>query len=204
MSIPRPPPSSACTSDSSTTTVLAWLCDVTASRNLKAASLRTILPSHSTIARSPMLSILSLSMASSGAFTSTNCAIPYFVYVTVLYEPWHWKFWQEASKSALPERLYSLLYGNVGLATELTSQWTRHRSERQWRTTVLPTVFATQVSIQMLLDGLRAIYPRPSKEIYWELPCTLSARIVLLSLSYVPVTTTLCPAYCNAFCWSSS
>src|SRR5437016_1797798 len=64
-SMPRPPPPKTYTSERSSTTIRASPCEVTASRNLKAASLPTILPSHSTTAKSLMLSICALSMTSS-------------------------------------------------------------------------------------------------------------------------------------------
>src|SRR5437762_268038 len=64
-SMPRPPPPKAYTSERSSTTIRASVCEVTASRNLK-ASLPTILPSHSTTAKSLlMLSICMLSITSS-------------------------------------------------------------------------------------------------------------------------------------------
>src|SRR5438309_6416251 len=64
-SMPRPPPPMAYTSERSSTTIRASVCEVTASRNLKAASLPS-LPSHSTTARSLMLSMCTLiSMTSS-------------------------------------------------------------------------------------------------------------------------------------------
>src|SRR5437667_7522168 len=64
-SMPRPPPPKAYTSERSSTTIRASVCEVTASRNLK-ASLPTILPLHSTTAKSLlMLSICMLSITSS-------------------------------------------------------------------------------------------------------------------------------------------
>src|SRR6266496_5173264 len=60
--MPRPPPSMAETSERSSTMIRAPLCEVTASRNLKAASLLTILPSHSMTAMSPIFSLRTLSI----------------------------------------------------------------------------------------------------------------------------------------------
>ncbi len=59
-SVPRPPPPIACMSVRSKTTTRAFVWDVTASRSLKAASLRTNRPAHSTIAVSPRLSMRTL------------------------------------------------------------------------------------------------------------------------------------------------
>ena len=53
------------TSERSSTMIRAFPCEVTASRNLSAASLRTTLSSHSTTAMSPIFSICTLSMTSS-------------------------------------------------------------------------------------------------------------------------------------------
>ena len=61
-SMARPPPSMARTFERSSTMIRAALCELTASRNLKAASLRTILFSHSMIAILPIVSIGILSM----------------------------------------------------------------------------------------------------------------------------------------------
>src|SRR6202035_4386976 len=129
MSIPRPPPSSACTSDSSTTTVRAWLCDVTASRNLKAASLRTILPSHSTIARSPMLSIFSFNMTSSSSWSYETIGEHEPYHTCLLCELGRWSSRirgnsaEEPSKSALRAILYLRSFGKEkGTATRLVHE----------------------------------------------------------------------------------
>src|ERR1700739_1308607 len=60
--MPRPSPSMAETSERSSTTIRVYLCEVTASRNLKAASLWTSLSSHSMIAISPIFSEWTLSI----------------------------------------------------------------------------------------------------------------------------------------------
>src|SRR5262252_1666220 len=55
--MPRPPLSSTLTSERSSTIIQVSASDITARRRMKADSLRTILPMHSTIPRSPILSI---------------------------------------------------------------------------------------------------------------------------------------------------
>src|SRR5260370_33196528 len=60
--IPRPPPSIAPTFVKSSNTIRTFCCAVTASRNFRVASRRTILPLHSTIAMSPTCSIRKVSM----------------------------------------------------------------------------------------------------------------------------------------------
>src|SRR5205809_1481672 len=64
-SIPRPPPSTARTSERSSTMMRAFRCEVTASHNVNAASFCTTLPSHSTTTSSPIFSICTSSMTPS-------------------------------------------------------------------------------------------------------------------------------------------
>src|SRR5215468_6125931 len=63
--MPRPPPSSQLTSERSSTIIRASSSDVTARRRMKADSLRTILPVHSTIPSCPILSMLTSNISPS-------------------------------------------------------------------------------------------------------------------------------------------
>jgi hypothetical protein len=79
-SMPRPPPSMALTSERSRTMIRASLCKLTALRNSKAASLRTIRPSHSRTAISPMLSIWIFSIFLSSFSRCCECTHSAIVY----------------------------------------------------------------------------------------------------------------------------
>src|SRR5437899_12749327 len=72
-SMPRPPPPNACISVRSKITTWASVWDVTASRNLRAASVRTNLPAHSMIAISPTLSICTVGIIPPEWIVSSCC-----------------------------------------------------------------------------------------------------------------------------------
>src|ERR1700675_598234 len=97
--MPRPPPSMAGTSERSSTMVRASPCEVTAARNWKAASLRTILPSHSMTAISPIFSTCTVSIlfAQPGSVAVRARVVPsihnlHFVQGKRLIQSRYWEF----------------------------------------------------------------------------------------------------------------